>query len=173
RGFWILDNVTPLRQAAEASASSSAFLFKPSTAVRVRFATNDPTPWPPEMAAGENPPHGAVVDYYLPSAARDVKLEILNAAGQVVRSYSAADAPRNPDPARDPAAYNKLCQENPNLPDCGLPLYWPAPHQGLSAAAGMHRFIWDMHYDPVSGTAAGGRGGGGGACGRGAERTYP
>jgi photosystem II stability/assembly factor-like uncharacterized protein len=68
RGFWILDNVTPLRQAAEAGAATSAYLFKPATAVRVRFATNDPTPWPPEMAAGENPPHGAVVDYFLPAA---------------------------------------------------------------------------------------------------------
>jgi hypothetical protein len=124
------------------------------------------------MAAGENPPHGAVVDYYLPSAASEVKLEVLNAAGQVIRSYTSADAPRNPDPAKDPAAYNKLCQENPSLPDCGLPLYWPAPHQGLSTAAGMHRFIWDMHYDPIPGTAAGGRGGGG-ANGAVPHRTYP
>ena len=68
RGFWILDNVTPLRQAAEvraAQAARSAYLFKPATAVRVRFATNDPTPWPPEVPAGENPPPGGLIDYYL------------------------------------------------------------------------------------------------------------
>src|SRR5439155_372612 len=78
RGFWILDNLTPLRQAAEAAAASDAHLFKPAIAVRVRFATNDPTPWPPELPAGENPPPGAAIDYYLPRAAGGVKLEILN-----------------------------------------------------------------------------------------------
>jgi hypothetical protein len=172
RGFWILDNVTPLRQAAEAGAATSAYLFKPATAVRVRFATNDPTPWPPEMAAGENPPHGAAVDYFLPAAANDVKLEIVDGQGKVVRTYSSADSGRHPDPAIDPVAYNKLCQENPNAADCGLPLYWPAPQQGLRTTAGMHRFIWDMHYDPIPGTAAGGRGGGGGN-GAVPHRTYP
>ncbi len=59
RGFWILDDVTPLRQAAAARAAAGAYLFKPVTAVRVRFGTNDPTPWPPEVTAGENPPPGA------------------------------------------------------------------------------------------------------------------
>ena len=70
RGFWILDDVTPLRQAAEAAAASKAYLFKPATGIRIRFGTNDPTPWPPELPAGENPPPGAIVDYYLPSACR-------------------------------------------------------------------------------------------------------
>ena len=68
RGFWILDDVTPLRQAAAIRAAESAgtaYLVKPATAVRVRFGTNDPTPWPPEMPAGENPPPGAILDYYL------------------------------------------------------------------------------------------------------------
>jgi photosystem II stability/assembly factor-like uncharacterized protein len=50
RGFWILDDVTPLRQAAEAAAATSAYLFKPETGIRIRFGTNDPTPWPPELA---------------------------------------------------------------------------------------------------------------------------
>jgi photosystem II stability/assembly factor-like uncharacterized protein len=140
RGFWILDNVTPLRQAAEAAAASDAYLFKPATAVRIRFGTNDPTPWPPELPAGENPPNGAVIDYYLPAAAQgEVKLEFLNAQGKVIRSYSSNDPGRNPDPAVDPAAYNKVCQQNPNAPDCSLPLYWPAPHEGLKTSAGMHQ----------------------------------
>jgi photosystem II stability/assembly factor-like uncharacterized protein len=173
RGFWILDNLTPLRQAADAAAANTAFLFKPATAVRVRFATNDPTPWPPEMAAGENPPHGAIVDYYLPSAASDVKLEVLNQQGRVVRAYSSSEVPRHPDPAIDPVAYNELCQENPSAPDCGLPLYWPAPQDAVKTSAGMHRFIWDMHYDAIPGTAGGGRGGGGGANGAVPHRTYP
>ena len=170
RGFWILDNVTPLRQQAELQAAPSAFLYKPSTGIRVRFAMNDPTPWPPELPAGENPPPGALVDYYLPTAASgEVKLEILNAAGKVIRTYSSNDPVRNPDPARDPAAYNKLCQQTPTLPDCGLPLYWPAPQQTLSTQPGHHRFSWDLHYDPLG---AGGGGRGGGAGGAVPRRTY-
>ena len=150
RGFWILDDITPFREHAEAEAATSAYLFKPATAVRVRFATNDPTPWPPELPAGENPPDGAIIDYLLKAApASAVKLEILDKAGKVVRTYSSTDLFPDPDPARDPAAYNKLCQETPGAPDCDLPLYWPAPVNHLGAQVGMHRFLWDMRYDPL------------------------
>ncbi len=173
RGFWILDDVTPLRQAAEAAAASDAYLFKPETGIRIRFGTNDPTPWPPEMLAGENPPNGALVDYYLPNATSDeVKLEFLDLDKHVLRTYSSKDAIRDPDPATNPAAYNKICQQTPNAPDCGLPLYWPAPHQVLKTTAGMHRFTWDMHFDPIPGGGGGGRGGGGGAGGAVPHRTY-
>jgi hypothetical protein len=160
RGFWILDDVTPLRQYAEAKAATAAYLFKPEPAVRVRWATNSPTPWPPEMAAGENPPPGAIIDYYLPAdVSGAVKIEILGANGKVVRTYSSEDPVRNPDPALDPVAYDKLCQKNPTMADCGLPLYWPAPQMVISTRAGMHRVVWEMHYDPI--TEGGGRGGGG------------
>jgi photosystem II stability/assembly factor-like uncharacterized protein len=173
RGFWILDNVTPLRQAAAVRAAErarAAYLVKPVTAVRVRFGGNDPTPWPPEVPAGENPPPGAILDYYLPSdVSGAVKLEVLGAAGQLVRSYSSEDPVRTPDPALDPVAYNRLCQQTPNAPDCGLPLYWPAPPMVISTRAGMHRVWWDMHYDPIA--EGGGRGGGGGAAVP--HRTYP
>ena len=171
RGFWILDDVTPLRQQAELRAANGPFLYKPATGIRVRFAMNDPTPWPPELPAGENPPPGALIDYYLSSAATgEVKLEILNTAGKVIRAYSSNEPVRDPDPAKDPVAYNKLCQATPTAPDCGLPLYWPAPQQVLSTAAGHHRFSWDMHYDPLAG-GGGGRGGGGGG-GAVPHRTY-
>ncbi len=173
RGFWILDDVTPLRQAADAAAASSAYLFKPETGVRVRSGTNDPTPWPPEVPAGENPPAGAIVDYYLPAAADEVKMEFLNAGGKVVRTYSSRDPVRTPDPAIDPVAYNKICQETPTAQDCGLPLYWPAPPRVLKTSAGMHRFTWEMHYDVVPGSGGGGRGGGGGEVGAVPHRTYP
>ena len=173
RGFWILDDVTPLRQAAEAAAASNAYLFKPATAIRIRFGTNDPTPWPPELPAGENPPPGALVDYYLPAdASGEVKLEVLNSAGKVIRKYSSDDRVRHPDPATDPEAYTKLCQQTPTAPDCNLPLYWPAPPEVLKNTAGMHRFSWDMHYDPIPGSGGGGRGGGG-ANGAVPHRTYP
>jgi len=173
RGFWILDDVTPLRQAAEAAAAQSAFLFKPATGIRIRFATNDPTPWPPEWPAGENPPPGAIVDYYLPADAGEVKLEFLDSQGKVVRSYASTDPVRTPHPATDPAAYNQLCRETPTAPDCSLPLYWPAPPQVLKASAGMHRFTWDMHYDPLPGGGGGGGRGGGDGDGAVPHRTYP
>jgi photosystem II stability/assembly factor-like uncharacterized protein len=176
RGFWILDDVTPLRAAAALRAAEGAgtpHLIKPATAVRVRFAMNDPTPWPPEVPAGENPPPGAILDYYLASdATGPVKIEILDAAKRAVRTLSSDDPVPNPHPALDPAAYNKLCQETPNAPDCGLPLYWPAPPMVISTRRGMHRVWWDMRYDPIPGQG-GGRGGGGGATGAVPHRTYP
>ena len=170
RGFWILDNITPLRQAA-AVASGGTFLFKPATALRVRFATNDPTPWPPEVPAGENPAPGGLIDYYLGANANgEIKLEILDAAGKVVRSYMSEDRGATPEPATDPEKYNLLCQTNPNAADCALPLYWPAPLNTLSSKKGMHRYSWDLHLDPVG--AAGGRGEGSGDNGAVPGRTY-
>ena len=117
RGFWILDDVTPLRQAAEARAAGDGErvpVQARSPRVRVRFGTNDPTPWPPEVPAGENPPPGGIIDYYL--AARRV------GAGEARdprrRGESGAHATRapirciDPDPAIDPVAYNKICQHD-------------------------------------------------------------
>ncbi|HEY9225306.1 MAG TPA: hypothetical protein VIP11_01580 [Gemmatimonadaceae bacterium] len=153
RGFWILDNVTPLRQSAEARAAMNTgkpFLFKPATAVRVRHATNEPTPWPPEVPSGENPVPGAIIDYALAkNASGPVKLEILDAAGKVIRDYSSTDPQLDPHPALDPVAYNRVCQQRPNAPDCSVPLYWPAPPIRLSTTAGHHRFAWDMRFDPI------------------------
>ena len=175
RGFWILDNIEPLREMTAlrtAQAAHGAYLVKPGTAVRVRNATNDPTPWPPELPAGENPMPGAIIDYYLAApAAAPVSLEILDAAGGVVRSYSSRDSVLNPDPARDPDAYNRLCQRTPGAANCGLPLYWPAPSVAVSTEPGLHRWSWDLRYDPI-GTGPGGRGGGG-AGGAVPHRTYP
>jgi len=71
----------------------------------------------------------------------------------------------------DPVAYNRMCQQNPNAADCGLPLYWPAMTAMISTRSGMHRFSWDMHYGPIT-ADAGGRGGGGGAMGAVPHRTY-
>ena len=160
RGFYILDDVTPLRQTEEAKAASAAYLYKPAPATRIRFAANDPTPWPPEVPAGENPPPGGIIDYYLAgNASGPVNLDILDAGGKIVRSYSSTDPVPNPDPATDPVAYNKLCQQNPSAADCGLPLYWPAPPRVISTKEGMHRVSWDLHYNPVSSGAGGGEGG--------------
>ncbi len=172
RGFWILDDVTPLRQVTEAQAAQVAYLFKPETAVRVRFGTNDPTPWPPELPAGENPPPGGIIDYYLASdATGPVTLDILDATGRVVRSYSSDDPMLEPDPALEPQAYNReVCQRNPDATDCSVPLYWAAPQVPLSAKAGMHRFGWDLHFDPIGERGPRGEGGATGAV---PHRTYP
>jgi photosystem II stability/assembly factor-like uncharacterized protein len=134
RSFWILDNVTPLRQINERAAASGAFFFKPQLAYRVRWNLNTDTPIPPEEPAGINPPDGAMIDYYLKSDASDIKLEILDAAGSIVRRFSSADKP-------------DVVDEN-SLP---YPSYWFRPQQILSGKAGMQRFIWDLHYAPPPG----------------------
>ncbi|HLJ28933.1 MAG TPA: glycoside hydrolase [Candidatus Angelobacter sp.] len=134
RGFWILDDITPLRQFDANVTTGSAFLFKPEMAYRVRWDLNTDTPLPPDFPAADNPPDGAVIDYYLkstPSSA--VTLEIRDAAGKVVRRYSSADPIEPTDPM------------------LAIPAYWVRPPQRLSSAAGMHRFLWDMHYPPVRG----------------------
>jgi photosystem II stability/assembly factor-like uncharacterized protein len=136
RGFWILDDIKPLRllDARISGLPSFFFLFAPQTAVRVRWNMNTDTPLPPDVAAGENPPDGAVLDYYLGSTTSGpVTIEIRDQAGQLVRRYSSAD----PVPSIDPML--------------AIPPYWVRPPQVLSNAAGMHRFLWDMHYTPVPG----------------------
>jgi hypothetical protein len=136
RGFWILDDITPLRQLDAKVISADAFLFKPELTYRVRWDMNTDTPLPPDFPAGENPPDGAVIDYYLQSAASGpVTLEIQDSSGKTVRRYSSAD----PAPADDPML--------------AIPAYWVRPPQVLSAAAGTHRFLWDMHYPSVPGIA--------------------
>jgi hypothetical protein len=134
RGFWILDNITPLRQLDAKITASQAFLFSPQTAIRVRWNTNTDTPLPPDVPAGENPPDGAVIDYYLgASSSGPVTLEILDAAGAVVRRYSSADQVPRIDPM------------------LAIPIYWVRLPQVLSNEPGMHRFLWDMRYAPIPG----------------------
>ena len=153
RGFWILDNLTPFRQEAEARAARQAtkpYLYKPAMAVRVRHGANEPTPWPPEVPAGENPIPGAIIDYYLPkNATGPVTLEIVDASGKLVRDFSSNQPALDPHPALDPVAYNKICQQRPTAPHCEVPLYWPARPLRVSSTAGFNRFAWDMRYDPI------------------------
>jgi hypothetical protein len=144
RGFWILDDITPLRQIDAASASADAVLFTPTTAWRVRWNTSSDMPWPKEEPTGANPPDGAIINYYLKAAAAGpVTLEIRRADGRLVRRYS-SDDPVTPIPDAKTAP---------------VPLYWYRPPQSLSAAAGMHRFVWDVHYQPIAGAGGSGRGG--------------
>jgi photosystem II stability/assembly factor-like uncharacterized protein len=137
RGFWILDDITPLRQVNAEIAAAQSFLFRPQTAWRVRWNMNTDTPLPPEEPAGENPPDGAIIDYYLGAGAGGVvTLEILDSQGAPVRRYSSADALEAPDST------------------LSIPAYWVRQPRVLSNAPGMHRFVWDLHYARVPGTLA-------------------
>ena len=132
RGFWIMDDITPLRQISKNLAAERSILFKPQTALRIRWNMNTDTPIPQEEPGGQNPPDGAVIDYYLADKADgEVTLEIIDAAGRSVRKYSSNDKPYE-------------------IPALNIPLYWIRPQQMLSADAGAHRFLWDVHYTPIN-----------------------
>jgi photosystem II stability/assembly factor-like uncharacterized protein len=131
RSFWILDNITPLRQLTSQIVNASTFLFKPANAYRVRWNMWTDTPLPQEEPAGENPPDGAMIDYYLNADSKNITLEILDAKGNSIRKYANTDT-----------LYK--------IPDVNIPHYWIRPQQLLSAAKGPHRFLWDMHYEPLN-----------------------
>src|SRR5579863_5687518 len=130
RSFWILDDITPLRQIA-ASTPSSDVLFKPAPAYRVRRSTNPDTPIPPDEPLGQNPPDGAILDYHLAKKVSEVAIEVLDAKGAVVRRYSSSDQPE---------------QTEAQLEKQIIPLYWIRMHKPLSTEAGMHRWVWDLRY---------------------------
>jgi len=148
RGFWVLDDISALRQVTADIAERNAHLFKPADAIIIPPSTDDGTPTQKDEPAAENPPTGAILDYYLKTAAGGpLMIEILNASGATIRRYSSSD----PVPVVDPGtlAVNAIWQRGQEPP---------------SAAAGMHRFVWDLHPDPPAGGRGGrgGRGGGGG-----------
>ncbi|HTW58088.1 MAG TPA: hypothetical protein VMD99_08160 [Terriglobales bacterium] len=130
RAFWILDDIEPLREASAALANS-AHLFKPAPAYRIQRDTYTDTPLPPDEPVGQNPPDGAIVDYSLPTPAAKVTLEILDTTGHVVRRYASDDKPE--------ATEEELKKQL-------IPLYWLRAPRQLSTAAGMHRWVWDLHY---------------------------
>ena len=138
RGFWILDDITVLRQwdVAQAfrPARNDAYLFKPATAIRVDWNKNTDTPLPPDEPAGQNPPDGAIIDYYLNAPTVDVlTLDVLDSAGNLIRTYKSDEIAR---PVQD---------------DGNTPAYWIRPTRVLSAAAGLHRFVWDLRLAPPAG----------------------
>jgi photosystem II stability/assembly factor-like uncharacterized protein len=146
RSIWIMDGITPLREMPGLTASTEAtavrktrpadepLLFTPPRATRVRWNMFSDTPLPPEEPTGQNPPEGAILDYYLPAAAKNVTLEIVGTGGDLIRKYSSADEPERIDPATLP-----------------YPTYWIRPHRALATTAGHHRFAWDLRYAPPRG----------------------
>ncbi|MFT3744506.1 MAG: hypothetical protein QM785_09430 [Pyrinomonadaceae bacterium] len=130
RSFWILDDITPLRQLNDSTRGENAVLFAPQRATRVKRSLHTDTPFPPEEPAGQNPPDGAIINYYLNTPAKTpVVLEITDAAGKLVRRFASDDKPLAVD----------LKRINP-------PPYWIRPFQPLKNEAGMQRFIWDLLY---------------------------
>ena len=135
RSFWILDDITPLRQMRETVAQSDAYLFEPAPAYRVRRDTNTDTPLPPDEPTARNPPDGALIDYWLAQASSGpVTLEILEANGRLVRRSSSTDPPE--------VIEEELKKSAP------VPLYWIRRPKRLSGAAGMHRWVWDLREPP-------------------------
>lgn len=131
RSFWILDDISALRQITPDLASKSAYLFKPSNTIRVRYDVNRNTPLPPEIPHGLNPPEGAIIYYYLSSKPTDyIKLQILDSANKVVRTLSSAPIP--------PVTINPP----PNVPD-----YWFEVPMPMPTEVGTNRVNWDLHYD--------------------------
>ena len=134
RSFWILDDVTPLRQVSDEVTSADAFLFAPEKAIRWRWNRNTDTPLPPEAPAGQNPPDGAIIDYTLKSTSAPVTLEIYDSQNRLVRRYSSEDTPD--------------VTEGELEKELNVPTYWVRMPRVLSAAGGMHRFVWDLRYAP-------------------------
>ena len=126
RGFWILDDIEPLRELARTHTWNGPHLFAPIVAYRVRRNTNTDTPLPPEEPHGMNPPDGAIFYYTLPVGAAHVAIAVYDASGSLVRRYS------SDDPAPRPVEFDK-------------PSYWERPFIRPATDAGMHRFVWDLH----------------------------
>ena len=131
RAFWILDDLTPLRQIDNQVAQSKVHLYAPATAIRLRNNMSQDTPFPPEMPAGDNPPDGAVLDYYFRAAPPgDITLAIFDQNGQLVRELSSKPQPVRTEPPPD------------------VPNYWLARPVPLPKNAGMNRYVWDLRYTP-------------------------
>ncbi len=127
RSFWILDNITPLRQATDVR-DARAWLFRPATAVRIDNATFIGTPLPPEEPIAENPPSGALIDYFLTHTVEQVKLEIFDSQHDLVNSFSSDDARQ---------------VKHPLVP---IAQRWLPKPQILDKAAGVHRFVWNLTW---------------------------
>jgi len=133
RSFWILDDMAALRHLAKIKEPKQTALYETGFAYRVHWNMNTDTPLPQEEPAGQNPPDGAIIDYYLKDNAKGmVKLEILDAAGKVMRTFKSDDKPYE-------------------VPPVNIPLYWIRQQQILPATQGAHRFIWDLHMQPLDG----------------------
>ncbi len=158
RGFWVLDNMSLLRQLSKDMAREDAVLFQPAEAIEVLTGSDNGTPQPRDEPLADNPPNGAMIDFYLRrNATAPVTLEIIDPSGEIIRKYSSDDK----FPPVDPERLN-------------YPPFWARTQQPLPDSAGMHRWLWDFRATPPQRGAGGpGGGGGGGGFGRGAQLVLP
>ncbi len=127
RAFWILDDVSPLRQFNDDVAKKDVHLYTPNVAYRIQAGESGEHH--PSKRTGQNPPAGAVIYYYLkdaPKAGTETKLEILDSTGKLIRKYSSTEA--------------ELLDE-PLGPDD------KKPEKQIKPDAGLNRFVWDLHYE--------------------------
>ncbi len=128
RAFWILDDLSPMRQYNDEVATKDTFLYTPATAYRIQAGAGGEHQHPSKRVA-QNPPAGAVIYYYLKDAPKhevETKIEILDASGKVIRKYSSAE-------------YDTL--EEPPGPDD------KKPEKQLKPEAGLNRFVWNLRYE--------------------------
>ena len=145
RSFWILDNITPLRQVTDARRASGPWLYRPATAVRVDNDSFTGTPLPPEEPAAENPPSGAMIDYFLRTPASSVRLEIFDAQQNLVRKFASED-----HSAEGSSASQGTWKHQP------LPVaerWFPKP-EVLEKTTGLHRFVWNLTWGSSGGPSA-------------------
>jgi photosystem II stability/assembly factor-like uncharacterized protein len=141
RGIWALDDLSSLRQAGTGPVDAPAVLYRPRAAIRLRADENRDTPWPPSTPLGKNPPTGAILGYSLNGPAHGpVTLTIRDDGGRIVRSFSSADTTEELPADR----YFETGWLGPR----GRRAAGGTPYGGrpLSAAAGFHRFVWDLRY---------------------------
>ena len=153
RGFWVLDDISSLRQVTPSVLAADAYLFKPGDAINVQQGGDNGTPLQKDEPQATNPPNGAVVDYYLKSdATGPVTLEILGANGEVLHTLSSTAAAETPQ-AGGRGGRGGRAGGIPNV----SALWRPAP-EPFSTSAGMHRVVWNPVAPPPPNV--GGRGGG-------------
>ena len=133
RSFWILDNITPLRQTFDAEKDPGFWLYRPAAAYRIDNDSFTGTPLPPEEPTAENPPAGAIIDYLLKSSASSLTLEIIDSQQKLVRRFSSED---------------KHPEKHPPLPIAER--WFPKP-ETLETNPGMHRFVWDLTWGSSGG----------------------
>jgi photosystem II stability/assembly factor-like uncharacterized protein len=124
RSFWVLDNLTPVRQMNAQSAAADVILYQPQTALRLHY----PEEYDKRQPVGDNPPPGAMIDYYFKTAPKEeVSLEILDASGKVVRHLSSKEKKEGEQPPEWPDRIERV--------------------KTIPANEGMNRFAWDLRYD--------------------------
>jgi photosystem II stability/assembly factor-like uncharacterized protein len=132
RGFWVIDDISPLRQIDASVLSSDVYLFKPADTVDMIPTDDNGTPLQKDEPHAENPPDGVAIDYYLKKAVDPVTIEILDSTGKVIKTYSTNPSAEPPRPSR--GATGGLPRVSP---------LWQTTLNPFSAAAGMHRVVWE------------------------------